>query len=129
MESTNLSETERAGDVYVVSAETSIDLVKIEPADEHDEDVVIEDDDTTSAQTTSVFDKTMYTYTQFNETSVSSTTNFVPAMPSIGTERPETELQLKFVNELGEKVMKINLWKLWRTVLDTSLVLITFFLF
>ena len=99
MESTNLSETERAGDVYVVSAEPSIDLVKIEPADEHDEDVVIEDDDTTSAQTTSVFDKTMYTYTQFNETSVSSTTNSVPGVEA---DRTETEFQLKFVNESGD---------------------------
>ena len=107
MESKPTQETDRTGQVYVVSEETSIDIVKIEPADEDEEDVVVEDDDEEYHQAASFFATPVYF--PFNETAVSSTTNFVPAMPSIGTERPETELQLKFVNELGEKVMKINL--------------------
>ena len=123
MESTNISDTERAGDVYVVSVETSIDLVKIEPADEYDKDVVVEDNDANSEQLASVLDTTMYTYTQFNETSVSSTTNFVPGVPIMETDRTETEFKLKFVNEPGNKAIKINLLNLGCTYLDTLLVL------
>ena len=104
MESTDLSETERAYDIYVVSAETSIDL-KVEPVDEGDEDVVVEDDDTNSEQTESVLDTNMYTYTRFNETLVSDATNFVSDDPSREANRTETGFQLKFVHESGIKAI------------------------
>jgi hypothetical protein len=114
MESTNLSETERVGDVYVVSAETSIDLVKIEPADEYDEDVVVEDDDADYNETASSLATSMYTYTQFNETSGSSSTHFETSVP-MEAEKIETEFQLKFANESGDKEIKINLLNFdWR---------------
>ena len=108
MESTDLSETERAYDVYVVSAETSINL-KAEPVDEYDEDVVVEDDDTNSEQTESVLDPTMYTYTRFNETAVSGATNFEPDESSMETNRTETGFKLKFANESGIKQLRISL--------------------
>jgi hypothetical protein len=123
MESTNLSETERVGDVYVVSAETSIDLVKIEPADEYDEDVVVEDDDADYNETASSLATSMYTYTQFNETSDSSSTHFVTSVPSMEAEKIETEFQLKFANESGDKEIKINLLNLDLAYLDTLLII------
>ena len=105
MEFTGLSETERANDVYVVSAETSMDLIKVEPVDEYDEDVVVEDDDTNSEQTESVLDTNMYTYTRFNETLVSDATNFVSDDPSREANRTETGFKLKFVHESGIKAI------------------------
>ena len=105
MQSTTTPETEGTGQVYVVAEETSIELIKIEPEDEDEEDVVVEDDDEEYNQTASFFATPVYC--QMNETSVSSTTNCVPDVPSMATERRETELQLKFVNELGEQANKI----------------------
>ena len=99
MESKNLLETERVGDVYVVSAETSIDLkidVKIEPEDNNNQDVVVEDK------------AADYKETEFNETLVSSTTNFATGGPSMEAERTETEFQLKFDDEIGDKAIEIN---------------------
>ena len=92
MESTNISETERVCDVYVVSLETSIDLIKREPH----EDVVVVNDDADHKETATTM-------------SVSSTTNYVPDVSSMETKRTETEFQLKFVDESGDQAIKINL--------------------
>jgi hypothetical protein len=117
-----MSETERVREVYVVSAETSIDLVKIEPEDEYDEDVVVEDDDADYNETASSLATSMYTCTQFNETLGSSSTHFVSSMPSMESEKIETEFELKFVNESGDKEIKINLLNLDWVYLDTLLI-------
>ena len=121
MESINLSETEIEGNVYVVSAETSIDLVKIEPEDEYDEDVVVEDDEDCN-ETASSLVTSMHTYTQFNKTSGSSSTHFVNSVPSMEAEKMETEFQLKFVNESGNREIEINLLNLDWGYLDTLLI-------
>ena len=108
MESTDLSEAERAYDIYIVSTETSIDL-KVEPVDEGDEDVVVEDDDTNSEQTDSVLSTTMYTYTQFNETGTfSGASNLAPAEPNMEANRTKTGFKLKFANESGIKTIKVE---------------------
>ena len=94
-------ENERSNDVYVVSKETTMDLVKIEPADEDDnEDVGVEDDNTYYNQTAAFTATTQYT--RYYDGGVSSTTEFGPGVPILATERPDTEFQLMFVGESGD---------------------------